>query len=330
MVNDKNLVKIPKKRGRKPKNKNDKVKIPKKRGRKPKGGKIIKNKKVNLNNVVNNTPNIILHLKCNSNKQKYQSITNTIYNPNVEVLQPYSLNNNKKSELNFFNINNNKNIKDDNITNNSIIKKNNSSINIESKKLNDKSNENIKEIHNKINKLKTNLQHNNITNKRSACFWCTCNFDNPAIYIPKDYNNNKYEMYGNFCSPECAVSFLKKQDIDTATKVERYALLNNIYSEVYDYKESIKPAPNPFYTLDKYYGNLTIGEYRKLLKNDRILMVVDKPMTKILPELFEENNETPNVNNNLLSKKDYNISKLKRPNSKQTKSSILKNNFSLN
>ena len=30
-------------------------------------------------------------------------------------------------------------------------------------------------------------------------------------------------------------------------------------------------------------------------------MVVDKPMTKVLPELYEENNEIPFINNNLLN-----------------------------
>ena len=29
-------------------------------------------------------------------------------------------------------------------------------------------------------------------------------------------------------------------------------------------------------------------------------MIVDKPMSKVLPELYEDNNELPNVNNNLL------------------------------
>ena len=30
-------------------------------------------------------------------------------------------------------------------------------------------------------------------------------------------------------------------------------------------------------------------------------MVVDKPMSKILPEIYEENNEEPNITNNLLN-----------------------------
>ena len=60
----------PKKRGRKPKKKveieiKEKTKIPKKRGRKPKGGKIVTNKIIKKDEEYIK-PNIILHLKCNS------------------------------------------------------------------------------------------------------------------------------------------------------------------------------------------------------------------------------------------------------------------------
>jgi len=79
------------------------------------------------------------------------------------------------------------------------------------------------------------------------------------------------------------------ENIDNSTKFERYALLNNLYGKIYNYEHNIKPAPNPFYILDKYYGSLSINEYRKLLHNDRLLIVVDKPLTKSFPELHEEN-----------------------------------------
>jgi hypothetical protein len=36
---------------------------------------------------------------------------------------------------------------------------------------------------------------------------------------------------------------------------------------------------------------LTIQEYRLLLKNERILIVVDKPLSRILPELHEDNDD---------------------------------------
>ena len=119
------------------------------------------------------------------------------------------------------------------------------------------------------------------------------------------------------------MAYLKNEDIDSSRKWERYTLLNNTYSKIYDYEKNIKPAPNPFYTLDKYYGNLSIDEYRKLLNNERILMIVDKPMTKVLPELYEENNEIPFINNNLLNKtksnktSTYRLQRNKEPDSKK-------------
>ena len=61
-----------------------------------------------------------------------------------------------------------------------------------------------------------------------------------------------------------------------------------------NYKKNIKPAPDPHYLLDKFFGNLTIQEYRKLLKTEHLLLVVDKPMTRVLPELFEDNDKSQN------------------------------------
>jgi hypothetical protein len=97
--------------------------------------------------------------------------------------------------------------------------------------------------------------------------------------------------YGSFCRPECAVAFLMKENIDDSTKFERYHLLNHIYSKVYNCKKNIKPAPNPYYLLEKFYGSLSIQEYRKLLKTEHLMLVVDKPLTRILPELHEDTDD---------------------------------------
>ena len=58
-------------------------------------------------------------------------------------------------------------------------------------------------------------------------------------------------------------------------------------------------------------------------------MIVDKPMTKILPELYEENNEVPNIYGNLLnSKKQNNLEyRLKRKKKNHSKNEILESNF---
>tara|TARA_Y100000768_G_C23845143_1_gene618138 strand:+ start:162 stop:479 length:318 start_codon:yes stop_codon:yes gene_type:complete len=81
------------------------------------------------------------------------------------------------------------------------------------------------------------------------------------------------------------------ENIDSSSKFERYYLLNNIYGKIYNYDKNIKPAPSPHYFLNKFYGNLDIQEYRKLLENERLLLVVDKPLSQVLPEIYEENED---------------------------------------
>ena len=313
----------PKKRGRKPKKKVDDKKPkppPKKRGRKPKGGKIIKKNTVNKVNE-KYTPNIILHLKVKEEINTHKdNIINIEYNPNIENPEAFSLNsNNKNQSLNYLEFNNKK----ENIP----VKKQNKFIK-KKEEINVKNS--MKDIWGKLNDLKKNLKMNNISDKSSCCFWCTCPFDNPPIYMPKNITTDKIEVYGCFCSPECALSHLKKEDIDTSTMWSRYTMLNNIYCKIYNYEKNIKPAPSPYYMLDKFYGNMNIQEYRKLLKNDRLIMVVDKPMTKTLPEIYEENNEEPDIMNNLINsekKKSTSRYKLKSKEETKTKMSILKNNF---
>jgi hypothetical protein len=145
-------------------------------------------------------------------------------------------------------------------------------------------------ISKKLEDLSKQLKTNNV-NKKGACFWCTYCFDNDSIMIPKYEMKNIYYCYGNFCSPECACSYLMNENIESSQKFERYYLLNTIYSKIYNYEKNIKLAPSPFYTLDKFYGNLNIQEYRKLLKHERLLLIVEKPLSKLLPELYDENED---------------------------------------
>lgn len=290
------------------KNKKEKVKKKgKKRGRKPKGGKIVQKKPAPKNTIIRK-PNIILHLKCSSAELK-----NVMTNKFKMALSSESIfSSSKSSQINY----NEYNLQLQNKTN-------------AGSNLPDPSNSKV--IWEKLNHLKYKLHINDVSDKRSNCFWCTYSFDNPPIYIPKQERNNITEVYGCFCSPECAVAHLKKEPIDSSILWERYALLNNIYSGIYDYETNIKPAPDPHHTLDKYYGNLTIHEYRKLLNNQSLLLVVEKPLTKILPELYEENNDTPKIYTDLLNTKKVtdNLFCLSRKQPKASKKNILHANFNL-
>jgi len=273
--------KIPKKRGRKPRKKNIKVqeKAPrKKRGRKPKGGKIVGKLDIPKQQNEKIMPNIILHLKCSTCDIKEKS--------NILVFDD---DDDTKNNIESFNLSG----KIQNIAYNNFIlsypKANNEQNEVSKYIENDP--KDFKEIWNKLRLLKYKLHHNDVMDKKSDCFWCTYGFSNPPIFIPKNCRQGIIEVYGCFCSPECAVAYLKNENIDTSTLWERYCLLNNIYGKIYDYSKNIKPAPSPFFTLDKYYGTLNIQEYRKLLKNERLLLIVDKPLIRALPELHDDTDD---------------------------------------
>ena len=301
---------------------NEEPKVPKKRGRKPKGGKIIQ-QVVNTQHQKEEKPNIILHLKCFMKELQTSSQSNNFIEPYNFLVGKgdlnYELLENKNENVNTINFyrDNNKNTTSitmldtyydcDNYYEDSLCK------------------DSTKEIWKKLKQLEHNLHINNVNNKRSACFWDTSEFDNPPIYIPKHFINGTYHVYGCFCSPECGVAYLMNESIDSSTKFERYHLFNHIYSKIYDYKKNIKPAPNPYYMLEKFYGNLSIQEYRSLLKKERLFLIVDKPLTRILPELHEDNDDFI-LNNKIIPSNNYQI-KTRLQRKKQNKSSILNEKF---
>jgi hypothetical protein len=343
-----------KKRGRKKKidiQTNDTVieedSLPKKRGRKPKGGKLVTKEDINYMDKQNIT-NIILHLKCSMNdlslhntdmayhvsdpltynpnapptvsNYDIDSINFALYNPShitpqpqyVDMSQSYQLVNNNicglcKSDMAHDNNNNASKVNDD---------------------------VSMKDINDKLKEIKLRLYRSEYSDKKVACFWCTYEYDNPMCFIPKYDMDNVIYGYGSFCRPECGAAYLMKENIDDSVKFERYHLLNQIYGKVYNYKNNIKPAPNPYYLLDKFYGNLTIQEYRKLLKSEHMLLVIDKPMTRILPELHEEsesfmnnyNNKQPTIGN---SSGVYKVKKQSEKKKGPSKTEIIKETFGL-
>ncbi len=183
-------------------------------------------------------------------------------------------------------------------------------------------NGNNKDIWKKISQLKLSFHKNDaLSIQRSACFWDTCEFDTPPIYIPTSMTKG----YGCFCHPECAVAFLMNENIDTSVKFERYFLLNSIYGPIYNYNKSIKPAANPHFLLNKFYGNLTINEYRKLFQTEQIVYMVNKPLTNVLPELYEDNNDFF-IGNKVIQNSTIEI---KKKVSKNAKSSIINEVFGI-
>ena len=263
----------------------------KKRGRKPKGGKLI-SKNTSEKDIAPVKTNVILHLKC-SLKEIEDDI---IVNKNNLIGDPLNYNASVPPDVKAYDINSDNrffelNKEEKETVNNYQNQHQNLQQDVCNKCPDDDDDVNIKDINMKLKQLKISLYKNNMDEKRSACFWCTYDFDNQCCYIPRYETDGDIHGYGSFCRPECAVAYLMRENIDDSTKFERYQLLNRVYSKIYEFKNNIKPAPNPYYLLDKFYGNLNIQEYRKLLNSERMLMIVDSPLTRILPELHEDNDD---------------------------------------
>jgi hypothetical protein len=311
-----------------------------KKGRKPKGGKIIA-KQLEISQPSTQSTNIILHLKCSLsdiNNIPSVKLSNPLdYNPTIPPeIKTYNTNSffmykspdtndfayTTKEEEHICKICKSKEVAEQEVAAEPAVFELDSDEQI-----------NIKDINHKLKNLKINMYKNTLDDKKSACFWCTYDFDNNACYIPKYEIDGHIYGYGSFCRPECAVAYLMKENIDDSQKFERYHLLNQIYSKVYQFKKNIKPAPNPYYLLDKFYGNLTIQEYRKLLKTEHMLLVIDKPLSRILPELHEDNESMSfNIYGTTTSINTKSTYRVKRQSEKQqgpSKSNIIRNNFGL-
>ena len=279
-----------KKRGRKPKNhtaeqnvSQPEKSLPKKRGRKPKGGIFIHNTEP-LKKEIYVKSNIILHLKCFQHEIPFDVVSNS-YLPTIENIIPF---NEAVSDINctFSELQNESvtNVSPPNDTNSTSEPENIQGDNVVTTQATYR-----QEISDKIKKLQYELHINSNSRQSSCCFWCTEPYNTQPCYIPEYILNNKYHVYGSFCTPSCALAFLLNEKINDSLKFERCALINMMYGSILEDQTTIKPAPNPYYTLSKFMGTLSIDEYRRLNEYDKTILTIDKPITRQLPQIFEDN-----------------------------------------
>jgi hypothetical protein len=119
-----------------------------------------------------------------------------------------------------------------------------------------------------------------------ACWWCTCNFENPPCFIPEKYNNDKYFVFGCFCSYNCALAYILKDD--EYKVANRVSLIKRLYAELYETDDPLYPSP-PRELLNKFGGPMTTDEYKN---SNKILDLKEYKMkfTNIIqnPIYFEE------------------------------------------
>lgn len=145
----------------------------------------------------------------------------------------------------------------------------------------------------KVSKMNINFINSNngqqmiVEKTNIACWYCSYNFDTIPCFIPEKFYNEKYFVFGCFCTYNCAATYNLK--MDDSGMWYRYSLLKKLYNTLYNNTLDIPLAP-PREAYEKFGGPLKYEDYRKnsitCRKEFRFIM---PPMTSIVP-LVEEHN----------------------------------------
>ena len=161
-------------------------------------------------------------------------------------------------------------------------------------------------LHGKLRMLQYQYYHrpeeNPVLNaRRAACFWCTEAFEGAACYIPTrvDRAEGTADVYGCFCSPNCALAYVRGERLDPHVLYEREYLLHSLYAapEAEAAEATIQPivpAPDPRYLLSRYCGTLSIEEFRELTARGDVLLpspALPVTVTRWFPEMPEITDE---------------------------------------
>ena len=286
--------KEPKKRGRKPKLKivtpedKNKFVLPSKRGRKPKDKTIILDKNLNLDSI----SNVILHLpipleKINDMDDelsfKYNPKLNNPnpYDPTAQTIGESTLKTEDKMNCIY-------EIIDEEKKEIKMKKKEIEPIKIEEKII-----ENMNNIENKINNYNSYVDiyyNNNIELNNIKCNWCLHECENEIIKLPYSVNNGVFNMYGNFCCPECAAAF-NFNELEDEYVWERYSLLNYLYS---DGNNKLNIAPSRL-ILDIFGGPISINEYKNIIQTKKHVNIIMPPHLLICPQLEVKRSKENNI-----------------------------------
>lgn len=119
------------------------------------------------------------------------------------------------------------------------------------------------------------------------CWWCTYQFDGTPCSVPYKYDGEEFYVYGCFCSFECSMAHIVENVKDK--KWEKAALLNLMFKIIHGKDSPIESAP-PKEILIDYGGKMTIEMYRKRSCAKMISYdIVIPPIVSLQPQIEERN-----------------------------------------
>lgn len=92
-----------------------------------------------------------------------------------------------------------------------------------------------------------------------ACWWCSYNFDTLPCFLADRYVNEKYYVFGCFCSYSCAMKY--NSNLGDYRVATRQAIMKDLCNTIFGSTEMIIEAPEKE-LLEKFGGPMTIEEFR--------------------------------------------------------------------
>jgi len=98
-----------------------------------------------------------------------------------------------------------------------------------------------------------------------ACFWDCHVFSGKPVAIPIEIKDDIWYVYGNFCCPSCAASYIFSERLESHVQWERFALLNDLVGG----SDPVRLAP-PRSSLRLFGGPFDITQYRAIVQEQKL------------------------------------------------------------
>lgn len=149
-------------------------------------------------------------------------------------------------------------------------------------------NDNTAKVVNVLNEFAEKNKNNEWPiNTSISCYWCVHRFENAPFSIPINYKNGSFDVFGCFCSLECAAAYNFNENRSQDEMWERYQLINMMSREM-KLGNIVRCAP-PRLSLKMFGGNMDIDTFRNVGKCNKLMNVNFPPMTSITQQLEEIN-----------------------------------------
>lgn len=125
------------------------------------------------------------------------------------------------------------------------------------------------------------------TNTSIHCYWCCHKFNNTPFGIPVKYINERFHVYGCFCSLECCAAHNLDSKDSSDDIWERSSLINMLARRL-GYKNHIKPAPSRL-ALKIFGGHMDVEEFRSYCNSNKIMNINFPPMLTMTQQIEEIN-----------------------------------------